>query len=53
MSYAKVIHKKKEKKRRKKRREKMGTKVFEIFKTMGTHMPVRKKKKMNKIAPVL
>jgi hypothetical protein len=48
----KLFIKKEEKKRRKKRREKMGTKVFEIFKIMGTQMPVRKKK-MNKIATVL
>ena len=32
----------------------MDTKVFEIFKTMGTQMPARKEEEeINKIAPAL
>ena len=50
MGYAKVIHKKRREKE-KERDEKNGQ-VSEIFKTMGTQMPARKKK-INKIAPVL
>ena len=44
--YAKVIHE-----RKRKRNEKNGQ-VSKISKTMGTHMPVWKKREMNKIAHV-
>jgi uncharacterized protein with GYD domain len=44
--YAKVIHKKERKEKEEKIEEKkMGTKVFEVFKTMGTQMSVRKKRR--------
>ena len=42
--YVKVIHKKRERERKKERIEKSGQ-VFDIFKTMGTQMPVQKKDK--------